>query len=209
MLGFAGERPLLIFITDTSRTEEETERLTEAVIRGGVNWIHLRDKNASAAKLYRTALLLRRVTAREGALFSVNDRIDVALAAGADGVHLGGESLPPDVVRKLLPPGRLVGVSVHSVTEAEAAEKGGADYVFFGHVFATSSKPGLPPRGIETLKEVVDAVHIPVFAIGGIKAENVFLTLQAGAKGVAVIGALRDSSKPEEAARELRRALDN
>jgi len=188
-----------------------------AVIRGaaqaGADWIQIREKDLDArplAELVRSALAETRET---GARILVNDRLDVALAAGAAGVHLGGASLPAEIVaewrraahRKLF----LIGVSCHSPDAALAAERGGADYVFFGPVFATPSKAAFgPPQGIERLREVCRAVKIPVLAIGGITAENAGRCLEAGAAGIAAIRLFQDSTEVAAAVLHLRQGLD-
>src|SRR5205823_1458169 len=137
-----------------------------------------------------------------------NDRLDVALAAQADGVHLAAQSLPvPDAValadRRL-----IVGRSVHSLAEAVEAAERGADYVTFGHVFPTTTHPGVPPRGLSQLEEIVRAVDVPVLAIGGITVENLADVLATGCAGVAVISAILSAANPSEAAASMRRALD-
>lgn len=132
----------------------------------------------------------------------VNDRVDVALAAGAGGVHLGGSGLPVEVARRLAP-GMVIGASVHSLEEALAAERSGADYLIFGHIFPTGSKPGLAPRGLEALAEVCGRVRVPVLAIGGVTAANAALVRRAGAAGVAVMSAVMAAPDPAAAVGEL------
>lgn len=185
--------------------------MAEAValaLEGGVDWVQLREKAAPALEVYEEARELLAEAVRRGKGLLINDRVDVALAVGAQGVHLARKSLPPAVVRRLLGPKRLVGVSVHSLDEARAAESAGADYVTFGHVFATSSKPGLPPRGLDELSAVVEGVDIPVLAIGGIHPRNVRAVLETGCAGVAVISAILQAPDPRAAAMAMRAALD-
>jgi thiamine-phosphate pyrophosphorylase len=182
-----------------------------AVIRraaeAGVDWIQIREKDLDAralAGLVRLALAETRAT---GARIVVNDRLDVALAAGAAGVHLGGASLPVEMVAEWRRAANreqfLIGVSCHSPDAAHAAERGGADYLFFGPVFATPSKAAFgPPQGIERLREVCRAVKIPVLAIGGVTPENSARCLEAGAAGIAAIRLFQES--PDVAAAVLR-----
>jgi thiamine-phosphate pyrophosphorylase len=182
-----------------------------AVIRraaeAGVDWIQIREKDLDArslAELVRSALAETRAT---GARIVVNDRLDVALAAGAAGVHLGGASLPVEMVAEWRRAANreqfLIGVSCHSPDAAHAGERGGADYLFFGPVFATPSKaPFGPPQGIERLREVCRAVKIPVLAIGGVTPENAARCLEAGAAGIAAIRLFQES--PDVAAAVLR-----
>jgi thiamine-phosphate pyrophosphorylase len=173
--------------------------------------VQLRDKSASAAALMvqaRELLSVTRAGRREAAYLSINDRLDVALASGADGVHLAGQSLPVDTAVELVAGRALVGRSVHALDEAVSVARAGADYVTFGHVFPTSSHPGLPPRGLDQLRAIVDAVDIPVLAIGGITVENLDAVLATGCAGVAVISAILSSPDPRDAAARLRHALD-
>lgn len=132
----------------------------------------------------------------------------MALAAGADGVHLGENSLPPAVARRLLGPEKIMGVSVHSVTAAREAEKAGADYLLFGHIFPTTSKEGIPPRGVGSLREVVASVGIPIIALGGINTANARQCLAAGARGVAVMSAVMAAPDPARAVAELKQTLN-
>ncbi|MCL5046186.1 MAG: thiamine phosphate synthase, partial [Actinobacteria bacterium] len=158
---------------------------------------------------YAAALEVGRLCRRAGAGFLVNDRLDVALAAGADGVHLAKRSLPPAAVRPLLRPGMILGCSVHSLEEAVAAAEGGAGYLTFGHVYPTSSHPGQPPRGVSELARVVRAVPVPVLAIGGITPDNAGPVLATGCAGIVVISAILSESDPARAARVLREAVDS
>ncbi len=172
----------------------------------GADYLQLREKDLPGGELYRLACSLREAMP-SGTRLLVNDRLDVALAAGADGVHLGENSLPPAVARRLLGPGKILGVSVHSIAAARAAAQAGADYLLFGHIFPTASKAGLPPRGLAVLEEVAASVGIPVIALGGITAANAQQCLAAGAAGVAVMSAVMAVSDPARAVAELRRAL--
>jgi thiamine-phosphate pyrophosphorylase len=135
----------------------------------------------------------------------VNDRLDVALAAGADGVHLGGHSMPVQVVRRVAPRPFVLGVSCHSLGEAQAAESGGADYLVLGPIFETPSKLGYgPPLGLEKLRIVTSRIRIPVLALGGITVERVRPCLEAGASGIAGIRIFQDCESVQERVRELR-----
>lgn len=183
-------------------------RTARAALRGGVDWVQLRDKSAPARETYEVARAILPLSRGAGAGLIVNDRIDVALAAEADGVHLAGKSLPPAVARGLLGEGPLLGVSVHGLDEAREAVEAGVDYVTFGHVYPTSSKPGLPPRGVVELAEIVESVGVPVLAVGGIDAGNVRAILETGCAGIAVISAIGGAGDPEAETRRLRGALD-
>ena len=195
-------------VTDRKQARGELARVVCAALRGGVDWAQLREKGGPALRLYEDAVEIVPEAHGLGARVSVNDRADVALAAGADGVHLAGKSLPPEAARAVIPPSMLLGVSVHSLEEAREAVEGGADYVTFGHVYPTASKPGSPPRGVRELARIVESVDAPVLAIGGIDASNVREVLATGASGIAVISAVLAADDPEAAARELRGAVD-
>ncbi|CEP67049.1 Thiamine phosphate synthase [Moorella glycerini] len=172
----------------------------------GVDYLQLREKDLPGKELYHLARDIKQALP-PGTRLLVNDRLDVALATGADGVHLGENSLPPAVARRLLGPGKIVGVSVHSVAAAREAELAGADYLLFGHVFPTASKEGVPPRGLGHLREVVASVGIPIIALGGINAANAPQCLAAGARGVAVMSAVMAAPDPARAVAELKQAL--
>jgi thiamine-phosphate pyrophosphorylase len=194
-------------VTDRKRARGGLSGAVSVALRNGVDWVQVREKTAPARELYGTVLdLLPRVRAA-GAGLLVNDRADVALATGAVGVHLAARSLPPGVVRRFLGD-HLLGVSVHGLDAARAAVEAGVDYVTFGHVYPTSSKPGLPPRGVRELARIVEAVDVPVLAVGGIDASNVGEVLATGASGVAVISTVLAAPDPAAATRELRRSVD-
>ncbi|MDK2815743.1 MAG: hypothetical protein PWR22_371 [Moorella sp. (in: firmicutes)] len=173
----------------------------------GVDYLQLREKDLTGRELYHLALDIKQVLP-PGTRLLINDRLDVALAAGADGVHLGENSLPPAVARRLLGPEKIMGVSVHSVTAAREAEKAGADYLLFGHIFPTTSKEGIPPRGVGSLREVVASVGIPIIALGGINTANARQCLAAGARGVAVMSAIMAAPDPARAVAELKQTLN-
>ena len=196
-------------ITDGQREADELKGIVAKAVRGGADVIQLRYKSAPALDMYNLGRAIRPVIEEAGAALLINDRLDVAMALPASGVHLAGKSLPLPVVSQML--GReeyLIGCSVHSVEEARQAERDGACYITYGHIFATNSKPGLAPRGLEALREVVEAVQIPVLAIGGINAGNLDEVLATGVAGIAVIGAVMADTDPEEAARQLREKMD-
>lgn len=196
------QHPILCYVTDCSALAGGVAALPGvmgAALRAGVDWIQIRERSLTARKLVeltRAAVQDARAVPGNPRIL-MNDRLDVALAAGADGVHLGGSSLPVAEVRAWLAQERerlriaedfLVGRSCHSREEAQQAERGGASYVIFGPVFATPSKTQYgPPQGIERLAEVCGVVRIPVLAIGGITVENAQKCLRAGAAGIAAI----------------------
>ena len=200
--------PPLVLVTDRHTAGgRDLVALVTAALDAGLPAVQLREKDLPGRPLLALAERLRTETARTGALLLVNDRIDVALAAEADGVHLGGGSVPVQVARRLLPPEALVGVSTHAPGEVVAAAGVGADFVFFGPVYATPAKAGAP-QGEGRLREAAAAAAIPVLAIGGITAERVEGVRAAGAAGVAVIRAILEAPDPGAATRALLAALD-
>ncbi len=198
----------LHLVTEPRREPSELVRVVGLALDGGIDWVQLRNKSASAAAMYADGRQLYKITAEHQAYLAINDRLDVALALVADGVHLAGQSLPVEAAVSLAAGRVLVGRSVHSLNEARAAETAGADYLTFGHVFPTTSHPGLPPRGLKELREIVYAVEVPVLAIGGITADNLDSVLETGCAGIAVISAILADPEPDRAARRLRTALD-
>jgi len=198
----------LHLVTEPRKRVEELIQVVALALEGGVDWVQLRDKSASAATMFAQAKQLQDLTRHYDAKLAINDRLDVALAAQADGVHLAGQSLGVREVGELAQARLLVGRSVHSLEEAVRAADDGADYVTFGHVFPTSSHPGVPPRGLHQLASIVQAVNVPVVAIGGITPDNLDDVLATGCGGVAVISAILSSPDPREAAARLRRTLD-
>lgn len=182
--------------------------IARRAVAGGADVIQLRDKSLNCRNLARTGREIRAVTNPAGALFIVNDRLDAALACGADGVHLGQGDISPAVARQLAPPGFIIGVSVGSVKEALVAEAAGADYVALSPTFDTGSKADAGPgHGLRRLREIREAVRIPVIAIGGITPGNVREVIRAGADGVAVISAVVAAPDIAAAARDLKERI--
>jgi len=179
--------------------------IAERAIGGGADVIQLRDKECGSLELCRIGRTLCVITKKTGTLFIVNDRLDVALACGANGVHLGQDDMRVDTARQVAPPGFIIGSSVGSVDEAVKAEQEGADYIALSPVFSTPSKVDAGPgRGIGLLREIRHHVSVPVIAIGGINRNNVRDVIAAGADGVAVISAVVGSPDITRAAREIR-----
>jgi thiamine-phosphate pyrophosphorylase len=198
--------PTLVLVTDRHGTGgRDLCDVVAAALDAGLPAVQLREKDLRGRPLLALAERLRALTARTGALLLVNDRVDVAVAAGADGVHLGGGSMPVEAVRALLPPGALVGVSTHAPSEGAATA---ADFAVFGPVYATPSKAGFgPPQGVVRLREAVAAARVPVLAIGGVTAARAPELRAAGVAGVAVIRAVLAADDPAGATRALLSAL--
>jgi len=200
----------LYVVTDerVSRSRSHLE-VAEAAIRGGADVIQLRDKTAPSGALYRIAVALRKITRDASIPFIVNDRLDIALAADADGVHVGQDDLPASVVRKLLGPGKLLGVSTETPEEALRAEKDGADYLGVGPIFearGTKADAGAP-KGPGMIAPIRGVCRLPVVAIGGIKAGNARSVREAGADAVAVISDIVGADDIVQAARRFKELL--
>jgi len=201
----------ILLITDRRQARGgNLETTVEAALAGGIRGVMLREKDLSGRDLFRLAERLRPLTRRYGASLLVNDRVDVALAAGADGAHLGGGSIPSAGARRLLGAEPLLGCSTHSLEELRRAVSGGADYVTFGPVYPTPSKaPYGAPVGIEALSRACRESPVPVFALGGVGPERVEETLRAGAFGIALISRVVAAADPRVAATELVRRMED
>ena len=179
--------------------------IAREALAGGADMIQLRDKSPDLRALLPQAREIRALCRQHGALFIVNDRVDLALLADADGAHVGQDDLPPAAARQLLGPHRILGISTHSREQAEAAIRSGADYIGFGPIFGTQTKAtGYAPRGLARLQEVRAAVSVPILAIGGLTLENVADAIRAGATAPAVISAVVAARDIAEATRAFR-----
>jgi thiamine-phosphate pyrophosphorylase len=173
--------------------------LLDAVLAGGCRMVQLRDKSSPSGRLLPLAEQLRARCRDLGAIFIVNDRVDLAVAVGADGVHLGQDDLPPRVARPLLRPGMILGVSTHSVAQARRAQADGADYVAVGSMFPTRTKPDFELVGPALVRALRPEIRVPLVGIGGITSDNVGDVIRAGADGVAVISAVCGAPDPAAA----------
>ena len=200
----------LFYITD--RTQIKTPTLDATIARAidaGVDWVQIREKDLPARHLLTLTETAVQHARRQGRTrIMVNDRLDVALAAGAHGMHLGRRSMPAELVRKVAPPEFLVGVSCHSLEEAQAAEAARADYVLLGPIFPTPSKLRYgPPLGLAKLREVTLHLSLPVFALGGITADRVAACRENGASGIAGIRLFQDCDFLGELVRNLKKKV--
>jgi thiamine-phosphate pyrophosphorylase len=201
-------RMRLYVITADRGDELETARIVEAALDGGATVIQLRKKSTPMSEQYRLALALRTLTREHEALLIINDHADLAIAADADGVHLGQDDLPPSAVRALPGfEGRVIGRSTHSLGQAQLAVHEGVDYIAVGPVYPTPTKEGRPAVGTGLVSRVADVVDRPFVAVGGIDQDNIGAVVEAGARAVAVVRAVYDAPDPAEAARRLREAL--
>jgi len=196
---------LYVITDETVAGGRSHAEIARQAVLGGADIIQLRDKGRSCTGLVAIGREIATITRNAGAVFIVNDRLDVAMACGADGVHLGQDDLQVSSARQLAPPGFVIGVSVGTAEEAVEAERDGADYVALSPTFSTASKDDAGPgHGLDRLREIRRAVALPVVAIGGINRQNVQDVIAAGADGIAVISAVVASPDITAAARELR-----
>lgn len=197
---------LYVVITEALCAGRTALDILEMILAAGVRLVQLREKDLSSRRLYELAVEFRRQTRAVGSLLIINDRLDIAMAAGADGVHLGQDDLPVRVARRLAPD-LLIGASTHSLEEALAAQESGASYVNIGPVFATPTKEGVSPLGPEMIDQVAPHLRIPWTTMGGIKKTNLDQVVARGARHPAVITAVTAAPDPEAAARELRQLI--
>ena len=195
----------------TDRTWLGTRTLAQAVeevLKGGATFLQLREKELDQAAILAQAKEIQAIAARYHVPFVVNDSVEIALASGADGVHVGQSDLMGRDVRALIGPDKILGITANTVELAVAAERAGADYIGAGAVFGTTTKQNAKNLSLDTLKDICRAVSIPVVAIGGINAHNLPRLAGTGAAGAAVVSALFAQSDPEAAARHLRALAD-
>jgi thiamine-phosphate pyrophosphorylase len=195
----------LYLVTDSGLMVSKTiEECVEQAILGGCTLIQLRESKANSLEFYQKAVSLREVTARLGVPLIINNRVDIALAVRAEGVHIGQDDLPYEAARKILGPDKLIGVSCSNVIEAKEAEKLGADYIGVGAIFATNTKSDARPITPQGLKEIRGAVSIPIVAIGGINENNINLLKDTGFDGVAVVSAIVAQQDVAMAAKKMK-----
>ena len=193
----------LYLVTDKSDDVEKFLKTIEEGIKGGVSVVQIREKTADTLDFYNLALKVKEITTKYNVPLIINDRVDVALAIDADGVHVGQSDMPCDVTRKLVGPDKIVGVSAATIDEAKKAEKDGADYIGSGAVFPTATKDDAPKITKKDLKEIVNSINIPVVAIGGITLENAHELSDSGIAGLSVVSAIMSSDNPKKSSEEL------
>lgn len=198
----------LYLITDRTQTAPPLPEAVQSALRGGVRAVQLREKDLPVRELLSLARELRGITKTFQAKLFVNDRVDVALAADADGIHLGQMSMPVSAVRKIVGRDMMIGVSTHNLYEARDAEAGGADFITVGPIFATPKKMQYgSPTGVEIINVVKQRIKIPVFGLGGITRDTLAQVVQAGANGVALISAIFAADDIQKASRDVLDAL--
>lgn len=193
----------LYLVTDKSENQEKFLNTIEEAIKGGVSLVQIREKTKDTRDFYNLALKVKEITTKYNIPLIINDRVDIALAVDADGVHVGQSDMPCDITRKLIGEDKILGVSAATISEAKKAEKDGADYIGSGAVFPTSTKKDADTVTKKELKEIVECVNIPVVAIGGITIENAESLLDTGIAGLSVVSAIMDSDNPKESSKKL------
>lgn len=198
----------LYLITDRKQVNMPLAAAVRLALEGGVRSVQLREKDLPVRELLALSQEMRTLTNEFGARLFINDRVDVAVAVNADGVHLGHTSMPVEAVRRVVGSNMLIGVSTHNLAEAKAAEAGGADFITFGPIFETPSKAELGhPVGVAVLKDINSEIDIPFYALGGIKSGNLRQVLYAGASGVAMISAILAAEDIKKASSKLIEAI--
>jgi thiamine-phosphate pyrophosphorylase len=201
------ERVRLYLITDARPAMKPFELFLEAAIGGGVDMVQLRDRELDDAELLQVAIRGAEVCSRLGVPFIVNDRADIAMLAGADGVHLGQSDIPPSAARRILGPAAIIGLSTHSPEQIEVAEREPVDYIGVGPIHATPTKPGRLAVGPELVRYAAAHCSRPFFAIGGLEPSNVADVVAAGGRSVSVLRWISQARDPRSAAREMVAAL--
>ncbi|MCY9003678.1 thiamine phosphate synthase [Peribacillus frigoritolerans] len=193
----------LYLVTEESIAIEELTKIIAQSVSGGVSIVQLREKNNSSLSFYEKASALKQLLNELSIPLIINDRVDIALAVGADGIHIGQDDLPLPVVKKMVPVDMIVGVSVSTLEEALEAERNGADYIGVGSVFPTKTKQDATLMALEDLGEICRGVSIPAVAIGGITADNISALSDSGLSGTAVVSAIMNADNPKTASESL------
>lgn len=193
----------LYLVTDNNDNEEKFLKTIEEAILGGVTVVQIREKTADTLDFYNLALKVKEITTKYNVDLIINDRVDVALAIDADGVHVGQSDMPCDITRKLIGKDKILGVSAATIEEAKRAEKDGADYIGTGAVFPTATKDDAPSITKQDLIDIVNSINIPVVAIGGITLKNASELTDTGIAGLSVVSAIMDADNPKKASEEL------
>jgi thiamine-phosphate pyrophosphorylase len=199
----------LYLVTDRNQPAPGTfEKVVEEAIRGGATLVQLREKSGDTGILYRRAQQLKQVTDRYHVPLIIDDRIDIMMAVDADGVHVGQSDMPASVARKMIGHGKILGVSAGTLEEAVKAEKDGADYLGVGAMFPTATKTDADITSMETLKVILQTVHIPVVVIGGINQKTIPQFKGLDIAGCAVVSAIMASRNPQNSAKELKELIN-
>ena len=200
----------LYLVTDRGLARgRSTLDIVKAAVRGGATCVQLREKACSTLDFIEQALAIKDFLKSSGVPLIINDRVDVALAVEADGVHLGQTDMPLDIAKKILAGSMIIGISAESLEDAVEAEKGGADYLGVSPIYATGTKTDTaPPLGLKGLRAMREAVHLPLVGIGGLNRDNAAAVIQNGANGVAIVSAIVSADDPATAARDLLQTIN-
>lgn len=198
----------LYLVTDRSGMGDcEFESKIRSAVEGGCTMVQLREKNINSYLMYQRALSIKKITDEYHIPLIINDRLDIMLAVGADGVHLGRQDIPVKIARKLIGKDKIIGVSAHCIEEAEKAERDGADYLGVGAIFPTTTKKDIIITPVNVLREIKETVSVPVVAIGGINQNNINTLKGSHVDGVAVISAIMKSQDPKSSAVALKASV--
>ena len=184
----------LYLLTDTQLAGLTNIQITRQALRAGIRVIQLREKNLSKREIFNEALSLKTLTTEHKAALIINDHIDIALAVNADGVHLGQEDMPLPEARKIIGSKKIIGISTHSLRQAQKAEQEGADYIGFGPIFHTGTKDAGKPKGLKALQKISEHINVPIVAIGGITSGNIKEVLMSGADAAAIASGILHGS---------------
>ena len=193
----------LYLVTDNSENEKKFLKTIEEAILGGVSVVQIREKTAKTLEFYNLAIKVKKITTKYNVPLIINDRVDVALAIDADGVHVGQSDMPCDITRKLISENKILGVSAATIEEAKKAENNGADYIGTGAIFPTTTKDDAPSVTKKDLSDIVNSINIPVVAIGGITIENANELKNTGISGLSVVSAIMNAEDPKKASEKL------
>jgi len=193
----------LYLVTDNINDEKKFLKTIEEAILGGVSIVQIREKTAETLEFYKLALKVKRITSKYNIPLIINDRVDIALAIDADGVHIGQKDMPCDIARTLIGDDKIIGVSATTIEEAKKAEKDGADYIGSGAVFPTRTKNDAESITKNDLKKLAESVNIPIVAIGGITIENAKELANTGIAGLSVVSAIMNADNPKSASQKL------
>jgi thiamine-phosphate pyrophosphorylase len=200
----------LYLVTDRGLAKgRSTLEIVKAAVEGGITCVQLREKDCSTLEFIRQAFEIKDFLKACGVPLIINDRVDVAQAVEADGVHLGQTDMPLEIAKKILGGSMIIGISAESLEDALEAEKGGADYLGVSPIYATPTKTDTaPPLGLEGLRTIREAVKLPLVAIGGLNQDNAAAVIRSGGDGVAVVSAIVAAGDPASAARNLKQIID-
>ena len=193
----------LYLVTDNSENEEKFLKTIEEAILGGVSVVQIREKTAETLEFYNLAIKVKEITTKYNVPLIINDRVDVALAIDADGVHVGQSDMPCNITRKLIGENKILGVSAATIGEAKKAENDGADYIGTGAVFPTTTKDDAPHVTKKDLSDIANSINIPVVAIGGITIDNANELKNTGISGLSVVSAIMSANDPKKASEKL------